>query len=201
MTEEKRRHDSPLFTTSGLEEWLVYCSVSWKSFVVSIVNGDQSYTGQGQYALSGPKEFSFSLSGFGNQIDMTFEQEPTASRRRKFFGTAPLVSSFLLDQQQVGECRVNNGYGEDDPVIQLRSKRLGVALQVLRHHPSLVYCPLLLCGSDYWQGVFEEYVMMEISRRRLLPKVRHPADFLGSLRKTKFALSLLPVSYKLLRPS
>lgn len=187
MTEGQRQHDSPLFTTVGLEEWLLYCSVSLKGVVVSIVDGDQSYTGQGSYTFARPREFSFSVSGLGQQIDMTFEPEPTANRMRKLFGTATLVSAFRLGQQTVGECHVKDGYGENDPVIQLRSKSLGVALQVCRSSSSLVYCPLVLRGSDYCEGVFEKYVMMDRARRRFLPKVRHSADFVGSLRKIRFS--------------
>jgi hypothetical protein len=181
----RMKHESSLYNTSGLEEWLVYSSISLKGFSITIVGENETYLGHGTQVTSGQRDLAISITGFGRKIDIGFKPEPTASRIRKFLGSTPYIGILHLDGREVGLCEVKDSHSEEEPMVRLRCKALSIALEVHRSRPNAVRCPLIISGSNYWQAVFEDYLFMSSKRQRALPQHLNPDDFVGSLRTTR----------------
>ena len=164
------------------EEWLLYLKRSIRKFEVIITNGEIEFRGLGTRESLFNVDLSFGLTGFSKSIKLSLTSDKTAPRRRRFFGTAPLIGTLLLDDQPSGSCIVQNSYDEDVPVIRLETKAL--TLDAYRVFPNDVCCPMIVHGMPKHELRLGVYQLLSPQARSKLPKWPAKRHFAGSCTAT-----------------
>src|SRR5882724_3651380 len=176
------KHETNLFSTPPLEEWLLYFKQRPATFEFTVTNGSTQHVAHGRCAFLFAVDLSISIAGFARSIKLQLESDKTKGKLRRFFGTAPLLGDIFLNEEPTGRCITQNSHKPDIPVIRVENRKPAWALEAYRAAPKHVSCPLLVFGLPGFEVVLEDYYTITRELRRRLPDTPLRRHFVGSCR-------------------
>jgi hypothetical protein len=109
--------------------------------------------------------------------------DPRAAFRRRFFGTAPLIGTWQMDDVTIGSVRIDPFV--PNRIVELHSDALSCHLVAAQSFPTAVSSPLVVSGLKNCEMVLEDYASLSGVCRRSLPDDPPKGNFVGSCRSSR----------------